>query len=70
MEYLTTYPKTISFFDGLKGRIHVDGGTGVEQLTIVVKKNVDELLKIFSKEDLLELNLNINNHFRLGMDFH
>jgi len=47
MEYLTKYPKTISFFDGLKGKIKVDSKTGVEQLMVVVKKNVDELLKIF-----------------------
>ena len=50
MEYLTTYPKTISFLDGLKHRIQVDGENGVEQLHIVVKKNFDELWKIFTLE--------------------
>ena len=50
MEYLTKYPKTISFLDGLKGKIKVDSTEGVEQLMVVVKKNVDELLKIFSHE--------------------
>ena len=50
MEYLTQYPKTISFLDGIKSKINVDAASGVEQLTVVVKKNVDELLKIFSKE--------------------
>jgi len=49
MEYLTTYPKTISFFDGLRDMVKADGASGVEQLTVVVKKNVDELLKIFSR---------------------
>ena len=50
MEYLTKYPKTVSFFDGLKDKVKVDSSTGVEQLMVVVKKNVDELLKIFSNE--------------------
>ncbi len=50
VEYLTRYPKTISFLDGLKEKIHIDSKNSVEQLTLVVKKNVDELLKIFSNE--------------------
>jgi hypothetical protein len=50
MEYLTKYPKTISFLDGIKGKVKVDSSEGVEQLMVVVKKNVDELLKIFSHE--------------------
>src|SRR5574342_1264653 len=50
VEFLTRYPKTISLFGGIRHKISVDHKTGVEQLTIVVRKNVDELLKIFSKE--------------------
>jgi len=50
MEYLTTYPKTISFFDGLKHKINVDSKDGVEQLHIVVKKSFEELMKIFTEE--------------------
>ena len=50
MEYLTTYPKTISFFDGFKHKIQVDNKEGVEQLHIVVKKNFDDLWKIFTSE--------------------
>ena len=50
MEYLTSYPKTVSFLDGLKHRINVDNKEGVEQLHIVVKKNFDDLLKIFTSE--------------------
>lgn len=49
VEFLTRYPKTISLFDGAKEKVSVDKN-GVEQLTVVVKKNVDELLKIFAKE--------------------
>jgi hypothetical protein len=37
MEYMTSYPKTVSFLDGLKHRINVDS-QGVEQLHIVVVK--------------------------------
>ncbi len=50
MEYLTTYPKTISFLDGLKHKINVDSKDGVEQLYIVVKKSFEELMKIFTEE--------------------
>ena len=49
MEYHTTYPKTISFLDGPRHRINVGGG-GVEQLHIVVRKSLDELMKIFASE--------------------
>ncbi|MGH9999448.1 MAG: hypothetical protein ACRD90_06270 [Nitrosopumilaceae archaeon] len=50
VEFLTRYPKTISLFDGVRHKINVDHKVGVEQLTIIVRKNVDELLRIFLKE--------------------
>ena len=50
MEYLTTYPKTISFLDGLKHKINVDSKNGVEQLHVVVKKSFEEMMKIFTEE--------------------
>jgi len=37
-EYLTKYPKTISFFDGLKGVVNIEKSSNVEQLHVVVKK--------------------------------
>jgi len=41
-EYLTKYPKTISFLDvicgSLKGIVNVDSRSNVEQLHVVVKK--------------------------------
>ncbi len=43
MEYVTTYPKTISFLDGLKHKIEVDSKDGVEQLHIVVKKSFEPI---------------------------
>ena len=49
VEFLTRYPKTMYFMGGNKSKVKVDT-KGVEQLTIVVKKSVDELLKIFSHE--------------------
>ena len=50
MEYQTRYPRTISFFDNVKNRVHADSKTGVAQLEIVVRKNVDDLFKIFASE--------------------
>jgi len=50
MEYLTKYPRTVSFIDGIKHSIKVDSKEGVEQLHIVVKNSFDELMKIFSDE--------------------
>ena len=55
MEYLTKYPKTISFLDGLKQIVKVDSRTGVERLEIVVKKNIDELLRIFTNEGFTQV---------------
>ncbi len=49
VEFLTRYPKTVSFLDGVRDRVKVDKN-GVEQLTIVVRKSVEELLRIFSNE--------------------
>ncbi|PIW33325.1 MAG: hypothetical protein COW27_01125 [Nitrosopumilales archaeon CG15_BIG_FIL_POST_REV_8_21_14_020_37_12] len=50
MEYFTTYPKNISFLDGIKHKIDADSKEGIEQLHIVVKKSFDELMKIFTTE--------------------
>ncbi|MDE1861970.1 MAG: hypothetical protein KGI33_03550 [Thaumarchaeota archaeon] len=49
VEFLTRYPKTVSLLDGMKEMVRVDKD-GVEQLTIVVRKSVDEMLKLFAKE--------------------
>lgn len=48
-EYLTKYPKTISFKNGKKQTVRIDE-KGVEQLTVIVKKSAEDLLKILSKE--------------------
>ena len=65
VEFLTRYPKTISFFDGMRGKISVDKN-GVEQLTIVVRKNVDELLRIFSKEGFTRVKFEHKQPLQIG----
>ncbi len=54
VEYLTKYPKTVSFVDvicgSLKGIVKINNISSVEQLHVVVKKNADELFRIFLKE--------------------
>ncbi len=66
MEYLTRYPKTVSFLDGFKGKVNVDAATGVEQLMVVVKKNVDELMKIFSKEGFTKVKFEHKQPSQIG----
>ena len=66
MEYLTTYPKTISFIDGLKHKIHVDNKEGVEQLHIVVRKSFEELTKIFTEEGFTKVKLEHKQPDQIG----
>lgn len=66
VEFLTRYPKTISLFDGVRHKINVDHKVGVEQLTIVVRKNVDELLRIFSKEGFTHVKFEHKIPFQIG----
>jgi len=63
-EYLTKYPKTISFLDGLKKVVSVDSSSSVEQLHIVVKKMLRNLSIYSSRKDLPVLNLSTNNQTR------
>lgn len=66
MEYLTAYPKTISFFDGIKHKIDVDSKEGVEQLYIVVKKSFDELMKIFTDEGFTKVKFEHKQPAQIG----
>ena len=52
--------------DGFKGKVKVDASTGVEQLMVVVKKNVDELMKIFSKEGFTKVKFEHKQPSQLG----
>ena len=66
LEYLTKYPKTISFLDGVIESIQVDSREGVEQLHVVVKKSFDELMKIFSSEGFTKVKLEHKQPFQIG----
>lgn len=66
MEYITTYPKTISFLDGLKHKINVDNKDGVEQLHVVVKKSFEELMKIFTDEGFTKVKLEHKQPDQIG----
>jgi len=65
MEFLTRYPKTVSLPDGVKEKVKVDTN-GVEQLTIVVKKSVDELLKIFAHEGFTHVKFEHKQNTQIG----
>ncbi len=65
VEFLTTYPKTISLLGGKRTKISVDKN-GVEQLSIVVKKSVEELLKIFSNEGFTHVKFEHKQPFQIG----
>ena len=66
MEYLTRYPKSISFIDGIKDSRKVDSKNGVERLHVVVKKNFEDLMKIFSKEGFTKVKFEHKQPFQLG----
>lgn len=65
VEFMTTYPKTISLLGGKRTKISVDKN-GVEQLSIVVKKSVEELLKIFSTEGFTHVKFEHRQPFQIG----
>jgi len=65
-EYITKYPKTISFLDGLKGIINIENSSNVEQLHVVVKKNVSELFQIFLQEGFSKVKFEHKQPFQIG----
>lgn len=65
VEFRTVYPKTISLLGGKKTKISVDKN-GVEQLSIVVKKSVEELLKIFSNEGFTHVKFEHKQPLQIG----
>lgn len=66
MEYLTKYPKTVSFLDGIRDLVKADSKEGVEQLHIVVKKSFDELMKIFSSEGFTKVKFEHKQPSQIG----
>lgn len=69
MEYLTRYPKTISLADGIKQNIRMDSREGLEQLHIVVRKSMDELARIFSKEGFTRVKFEHKQPGQVGHGF-
>lgn len=65
MEFLTRYPKTVSLLNGVNEKVKVDTN-GVEQLTIVVKKSVEELLKIFAHEGFTHVKFEHKQNTQIG----
>ncbi len=69
-EYVTKYPKTISFLDvicgSLKGIVNVDSSSCVEQLHVVVKKNAGELFRIFMQEGFTKIKFEHKQPFQIG----
>jgi len=65
-EYITKYPKTISFLDGLKGIINIENNSNVEQLHVVVKKNVSELFQMFLQEGFSKVKFEHKQPFQIG----
>ena len=65
-EYITKYPKTISFLDGLKGIINIENSSNVEQLHVVVKKNVSELFQMFLQEGFSKVKFEHKQPFQIG----
>ncbi len=65
VEFLTRYPKTVFLHDGKREKISVDK-KGVEQLTIVVRNSVDELLKIFSHEGFTHVKFEHKQPLQIG----
>jgi len=69
-EYVTKYPKTISFLDvvcgGLKGVVNIEKSSNVEQLHVVVKKNVSELFQMFLQEGFSKVKFEHKQPFQIG----
>ncbi len=65
-EYVTKYPKRISFLDGLKGMINIENRSTVEQLHIIVKKNASELFQMFLQEGFSKVKFEHKQPFQIG----
>jgi len=65
-EYVTKYPKRISFLDGLKGMINIENSSTVEQLHIIVKKNASELFQMFLQEGFSKVKFEHKQPFQIG----
>jgi hypothetical protein len=67
-EYLTRYPKTVSFHNGKKHTVSIDT-KGVEQLTVIVKKSVEDILKILAHEGFTKVKFEHKQESQIGDGF-
>lgn len=67
-EYYTRYPKTISLGSGKTHTIPADG-KGVEQLTVIVRKSVEELQKILANEGFTKVKFEHKQESQIGNGF-
>ncbi|NDB32774.1 MAG: hypothetical protein EB150_00080 [Nitrososphaeria archaeon] len=65
MQYLTRYPKTISFDNGKKHDINIDL-KGVEQLTVIVRKSAKEMYDILIKEGFTKVKFEHKQESQIG----
>ena len=66
MEYQTRYPRTVSFLGNVRNRVRTDQKTGVAQLELVVRKNIDELCRIFASEGFKRVTLERKRPGQIG----
>ncbi len=66
MEYKTRYPRTVSFLGNVREQIRADPKTGVAQLELVVRKNIDELFGIFASEGFKRVSLEHKRPGQIG----
>jgi len=66
--YSTKYPKTISFDGEKRHPVHIDTN-GVEQLSVIVKKSVDEILSILKKEGFTMVKFEHKQDSQIGHGF-
>jgi hypothetical protein len=69
MEYVTTYPKSISFLGGIKEVIKTDSLEGVEQLHVVVKRSFEDLSRILYAEGFTRVKFEHKQPNQIGNGF-
>ena len=66
MQYITKYPKTVSHTDGIKQKIQVDKKSGVEELHLIVKDNIEKIQRIFAQEGARKVKFEHKQPFQIG----
>jgi hypothetical protein len=64
-QYLTRYPKTISVGDGKSHTVGIDT-KGVEQLTVIVKKSAEEMLRVLTSEGFTKVKFEHKQESQIG----